>query len=235
MPKREKIDEDDDDPIGLLIPIAILLVILVFLQNLWLLIPIFVLLVIFISGVLEGRKIKERVYWVDTPGSKTVATTLPVDSPSVYDKKKKKDEGITCGTFIPILIIGWLFFESRSWIFLIPLFFLFVSLIQRIISNLQGRSKVRQGISHDRHMTIHEISDELDMPEERVRRHIVHEKRSGTSDIWFDPNTGQTSSEPAIKVDSSASSKIGCVYCGFALRGEDRFCPYCGAPIRAAA
>ena len=151
----------------------------------------------------------------------------------MYDKKKKYDEGITCGTFIPILFIGWLFLESQSWIFLIPLFFLFVSLFQRVILNIQGRSKVRQEITQDRHMTIHEISTSVGMPEERVRRHIVDDKRSGSSDVWFDPNTGQTASEPVAEVEPSASSSVGCVYCGFALRGEDRFCPYCGAPIRA--
>ncbi|MHA1480014.1 MAG: hypothetical protein ACTSQZ_01135 [Candidatus Thorarchaeota archaeon] len=151
---------------------------------------------------------------------------------TIYDRKKKKERGISCGTFVPIIFCGWLYFETGSWVFLVAIGFFLVSLFQRIISNIQGRSKVQREIAQDRHMTLGEISSSVGMPEERIRRHIVDEKRSGTSDIWFDSKTGETTSKPVGGIDSSIPSKVGCAFCGFALRDDDRFCPYCSAPIR---
>ncbi|MHA1636734.1 MAG: zinc ribbon domain-containing protein [Candidatus Thorarchaeota archaeon] len=230
MPNND--DFDDDDPIGLMIPIGILLILLVWLQIVWLLIPIAVLLIVFVSSIAEGRKIKERQYWT-SPGSDDYQSTKPIEEKSVYDRKKQKDEGITCGTFIPIIIIGWLLLETLSWVFLIPLFFLVFSLIKRILDGMSGRAKVREEIEQGKLGSVHDMSSHIGMPEDRVRRHIIDEKRSGSSDLWFDSTTGQATGKPIVTEEPTSTSIIGCTYCGFALKDADRFCPYCGAPIRA--
>ena len=223
---------DDDDSIGLLIPIVILLVLLVWLQIVWLLIPIVILLFVFVSSIAEGRKIKERQYWTRSR-LEDYPSTKPIEEKSVYDRKKQKDEGVTCGTFIPIIIIGWLFLETLSWVFLIPLFFLVFSLILRILKGISGRAKVREEIEWGQLQSVHDISSHIGMSEERVRRHIVDEKRSGSSDLWFDSTTGQATASPIVADEPPSTSKVGCTYCGFALKDADRYCPYCGAPIRA--
>ena len=231
LPNKDNFDDDDDDPIGLIIPIGILLILLVWLRIVWLLIPIVVLLIVFVSSIAEGRKIKERQYWT-SPGSDDYPRTKPIEEKSVYDRKKQKDEGITCGTFIPIIIIGWLFFETLSWVFLIPLFILAFSLFQRILKGMSGRAKVREEIERGQLKSIHDISSHIGMPEEQVRRHIVDEKRSGSSDLWFDSTTGQATQKPIATEEPTSTSRVGCTYCGFALKDVDRFCPFCGAPIR---
>ncbi len=229
MPNKDNFD--DDDPLGLIIPIVVLLLLLVWLQIVWLLIPIVVLLLVFVSSIAEGRKIKERQYW-KSPGTGDYPRTKPIEEKSVYDRKKQKDDGITCGTFIPILIIGWLFVETLFWVFLIPLFFLVFSLMKGVLSNLSGRSKVREEIQRGQLGSVHDISSHIGMPEERVRRHIVEEKRSGSSDLWFDSATGESTTQPTVAEEPTSTSQVGCTYCGFALKEADRFCPFCGAPIR---
>ncbi|TXT57955.1 MAG: hypothetical protein BAJATHORv1_10665 [Candidatus Thorarchaeota archaeon] len=150
----------------------------------------------------------------------------------IYDRKKQKEGGITCGTFIPIVIVGWLFLTTTSWIFLIPLFVLLASLIGDIIKRIHTSSEVREELRHGAGQSVPEIADRAGVPEEHARRVIVDEKRRGESDIWFDPNTGSRTSSPTSVVTPSGG-QIGCVYCGFALKDTDRFCPYCGAPIKA--
>ncbi len=229
--------ENDDNPIGLIIPIVVLLLVLIFTQVVWILIPIIILLVVFIDGVAKSRQIKSqeetmKPISVDESGSYT-SGKVPLreeDTKPIYDKKKQKEDEITCGTFIPILIVLWLFFSSLSWIFLIPLFFLLVSLFQTILNRIRGREEVKEAITRGDAGTIQDIADSTGYPEERVRRHIVREKRSGTTDVWFDPNTGTMASRPVASPEVT-STKKGCVYCGFALKDDDRFCPYCGAPI----
>ena len=78
--------------------------------------------------------------------------------------------------------------------------------------------------------TVQDLADRSGLPEDRVRRHIVDEKRAGAADVWFDSRTGEMIQEhEPVKENTSQGT---CPYCGFALRFEDRFCPYCGAPIK---
>ena len=140
-PTRAKIPQEilivgnnKDSPWGLLIPIVVLLTVMFGIGEPWLMIPIIILGIILISGVAQGSRIQTRQreydHWkAPEPGSMTSGYT-PEPSKPIYDQKKQKDQGITCGTFIPIIIVGWLFLETLSWIFLIPLVFLFVALIE---------------------------------------------------------------------------------------------------------
>ena len=98
---------------------------------------------------------------------------------------------------------------------------------------MSGRAKVREEIERGQLKSVHDISSHIDMPEERVRRHIVYEKRSGSSDLWFDSATGEGTTKPIVTKEPAGTSRVGCTYCGFALKDPDRFCPFCGAPIRA--
>ncbi|MDF1539839.1 MAG: zinc ribbon domain-containing protein [Candidatus Thorarchaeota archaeon] len=127
--------------------------------------------------------------------------------------------------------MGWLFVTSLSWVFLIPIFFLFWSFFASVLKNIRGRSEVREEIQKGDVESIQDIADRTGMREEQVRRHIVHDKRGGTADIWFDSSTGQRAFTPVP--ERTSADLYGCKYCGFALRSEDRFCPYCGAPIMA--
>lgn len=203
--------------------------------ELWLLVPIFVLGIIFISGVAQSSRIQPRQtdydHWkAPEPGNVTSGYT-PEPSKPIYDQKKQRDQGITCGTFIPIIFVGWLFMETLSWVFLIPLFFLFASLIETATKQGRGKSKVRNHLQREDLRTVQDIADSTGMTEERVRQHIVTDKRSGQSEVWFDPSSGEVTQTPA-KVVEPTQAKTRCPYCGFALKSEDRFCPYCGAPIK---
>ena len=227
--------KDNDNPWGLLIPIGVLLIVMFGIGEPWLLVPIFILGIIFISGVAQSSRIQSRQmdydHWkAPEPGSITSGYT-PEPSKPIYDQKKQRDQGITCGTFIPIIFVGWLFLETWSWVFLIPLFFLFASLIETTTKQGKGKSKVRDQLQREDMRTVQDIADTTGMTEERVRQHIVADKRSGESDIWFDPSSGKVTHTPT-KVVEPTQIKTGCPYCGFALRSEDRFCPYCGAPIK---
>lgn len=226
---------ENDNPWGLLIPIAVLLIVMYGVGEPWLLLPIAILGIIFISGVAQSNRIRNRQRDYDRwkspePGSMTSGYT-PEPSKPIYDQKKQKDQGITCGTFIPIIIIGWLFLETLSWVFLIPLAFLFAALIETAAKQGRGQSKVRDQLQREDHRTVQDIADTTGMTEEKVRQHIVTDKRKGESDVWFDPTSGQMTHSPT-EVVKPTQTKTGCSYCGFALRSEDRFCPYCGAPIK---
>jgi hypothetical protein len=210
----------------LLIPIGVLLLVFIGTGVFWILIPVFVLFCVFFGSLNEDKKIQRAGY------SYSEGITQPTQEKPIYDRKKQKDEGIAFGILIPVAILLWLFFESLSWIFLIPVFFLLWSFFESVLKNLRGQSDVRDMLRRGDARTIPEISSRTGLPEEQVRRHIVREKRSGSSDVWFNPSTGERMSIP-MNTSGASSARTGCRYCGFALRDDDRFCPYCGAPIKA--
>jgi multisubunit Na+/H+ antiporter MnhG subunit len=225
---------------GLLIPIAVLIIVMFGIREPWLLVPIAVLGIIFLADAMQSNKIEKRQeqvdYWkASEPGtysSGTVPEHRPVETKSIYDQKKQKEQGVTCGTLIPIIFVGWLFWESRSWVFLIPLLFLFAGLIENLSKSMRGKSRIQEEIQRENVRTVSDISSRTGLPEERVRQLIVTEKRSGSSDVWFDSKSGEITHSPVRAADQPATPSRGCSYCGFALKSEDRFCPFCGAPIK---
>jgi hypothetical protein len=226
---------------GLLIPIGVLIIVMYAIGNRWLLVPIFILLVIFVGDAAQSSRIEKKEhqvdYWKAPERGKYSSGTIPdhpiTETKPIYDQKKQKDQGVNCGILIPILFIGWLYWESPSWVFLVPLFFLFVGLIENLSKSIRGRSRIREEMQRGNVRTVSDISDRTGLPEERIRQRIVTEKRSGSTDVWFDPASGEITHTPMRGDDETTHSKVGCSYCGFALRPEDRFCPFCGAPIRA--
>jgi len=231
-----------ENPWGLLIPIGILVIIYLSSGVVWLLIPIVILTLVFFGGVSEERKIKTKRRRTELPRTTDPSAItfghMPekkyVQDRPIYDRKKQKEEGLALGTLIPIIIIGWLWLSSGlAWPFVIPLFVLVVVLLSNIVEHFKGQSRVRDELERSDAITIPEIASRVGVPEERVRRHIVREKRGGTSDVWFDSATGTTTSTPVRVEERTTMRGVGCLYCGFALKPEDRFCPFCGAPIRA--
>ncbi|MBE0526436.1 MAG: zinc ribbon domain-containing protein, partial [Candidatus Thorarchaeota archaeon] len=226
---------------GLLIPIVVLFIVMFGTGVPWLLIPIAILSIILLSGRSEDEKIKKREQEIihrKIPESGIYSSRYspePVveEAKPIYDQKKRKEEGVTCGTFIPIIIIGWLYLQTYSWVFLIPLFILIIALLETLYGQVRGKSEVMEELRKKPIGSISDISDRTGLPEQKVRQHIVTEKRSGSSDVWFDPSSGEMISSPIRTVDESVAKKVGCTYCGFALKPDDRFCPFCGAPIRA--
>ncbi len=235
--RRFREDEDDDSedeedrPVGLLIPIGVLSIIMVATGVVWLLIPIFVLLVSLVSSVTEEKRIRARK---DTVASSETPIPAQIDTKPIYDRRKQKEEGVAVGVLIPIGILGWLYFESGfSWVFLIPLFVLVFVFLSSVVENVSHRSKVLTEFERGQGRTVPEIAGSAGVPEDEAIQFIIGQKRKGASDVWFNPATGTTSSAPAHPADSGVSGARGCVYCGFALKPEDRYCPYCGAPIKA--
>jgi hypothetical protein len=214
---------NDENSYGLLIPIVVLLIVMYGIGEPWLLVPIGILSLIFIANLFENQRIRSR---------RQTSEPVAEDIKPIYDQKKRKDEGVTCGSFIPIIILGWLYVQTRSWPFLIPLFVLTIVLIGTLYDQIRGKTEVREELDKEVH-SISDISDRTGLPEEKVRRHIVTEKRKGTTDIWFDASSGEITSAPIQDAKESTERKVGCAYCGFALKPHDRFCPFCGAPIRA--
>lgn len=231
-----------ENPWGLLFPIGILAIVYLSLRVIWLLIPIVILTLVFFGGVSEERKIKTERRGTElqrtTDSSAITSGHMQeeeyVQDRSIYDRRKQKEEGLALGTLIPIAIIGWLWLSSGfAWPFAIPLFVLVVVFLSNIVEHFKGQSRVRDELERGEATTIPEIASRVGIPEERVRRHIVREKRGGTSDVWFDSATGTTTSTPVGAEERTTVRGVGCPYCGFALKPEDRFCPFCGAPIRA--
>jgi len=231
-----------ENPWGLLIPIGILVIIYLSLRNVWLLIPIAILALVFFGGLSEERKIETKRRRTEPPrttdSSAITSGHMPekkyVQDRPIYDRKKQKEEGLALGMLIPIVIIGWLWLSSGlAWPFAIPLFVLVVVFLSNVMEHFKGQSGVREELEGGEATTIPEIANRVGVPEERVRRHIVREKRDGASDVWFDSATGTTTSTPVRAEERATVRGVGCPYCGFALKPEDRFCPFCGAPIRA--
>ena len=231
-----------ENPWGLLIPIGILVIVYLSLDIIWLLIPIVILTIVFLGGVSEEQKIKTKRRRTELPRTTDSSTITSGHMPEkkyvqdrpIYDRKKQKEEGLALGTLVPIVIIGWLWLSSElAWPFAIPLFVLVVVFLSNIVEHFKGQSGVRDELERSEATTIPEIASRVGVPEERVRRHIVRKKRDGDSDVWFDPATGITTSTPVRVKEITTVRGVGCLYCGFALKPEDRFCPFCGAPIRA--
>jgi hypothetical protein len=107
------------------------------------------------------------------------------------------------------VILGWLFITSLSWVFLTPIFFLLWSFFESILKNMTGLGEVREEVQKGVIESIQDIANRTGMPEEKVRRHVVHEKRSGDSDIWFNPSTTRKASIP-FTPDQQSPSTYGC-------------------------
>jgi NADH:ubiquinone oxidoreductase subunit 3 (subunit A) len=232
----------ENDECGIFIPIVILSIVFLVTGIVWLVIPIVVLIIVFIQERNQQRKIKskkERIdYWRATePGAYTSGTTPEshyYNDKSIYDRTKQKEQGSVCGLLIPIFIIGILWFVfDFDWWFLIPLVVLVFSFVSTIIRQSKGKQHIISELRRGDVCTIPEIASRTGMSEDKVRKHIVEEKRSGTTDVWFDPSTGTATSTPTGTIEASPDTRGSCPYCGFELRHQDRFCPYCGAPIKA--
>ena len=227
--------EKTDETWPLLIPIGVLFIVMIGTGVIWIAIPIFVLVCVFFGNMSEQRKISEKRS--EYTHTRTYDDSLGVGSSSggeksIYDREKQKDEGIAFGILVPVVFLFMLFIQSLSWVFLVPIFFLLWAFFESVLKNIRGKPEVREAIMSGDARTIQEIADSTGVPEDQVRRQIVRQKRSGSADIWFDPSTGERASTVKHNYPPE-DSNVGCVYCGFALRGEDRFCPYCGAPIKA--
>ncbi len=215
MTKR---NDSSEETIGLLIPIGILFIVFLGTGVIFILIPIFILLTVLGSTLVAKSRIHR-------------SKEHPPEKP-IYDQWRKKEEGISIGILIPILILGWFFVRSgMSWPFLIPLFVLVMVFFGDLAGEARRSKRVRTVIDTGQGRTLSEIADSAGVREDQAILQVVHDKRRGQSDVWFDPSSGTVAERPT-RVDETRPTKMGCVYCGFALREEDRFCPYCGAPIR---
>jgi preprotein translocase subunit YajC len=234
-------DNDDNELCGILIPIIILGIVLLTTDVYWLLIPIVVLFIVFIQERNQQQKIKSKKesfdYWrasesrTYTSGAASESTIY--DDKPIFDRTKQKEQESACGLLIPIAIIGilWISFGFVWW-FLIPLVVLIFSFVSTLMKQKKGRTYVISELQSGDARTIPEIASRTGVSEDKVRKHIVTEKRSGMTDVWFDSSTGAATTTPAETVESSPDTRGGCPYCGFELRRQDRFCPYCGAPIK---
>lgn len=233
-------NQDSDDHWGLVIPIAVLAVVYFITGVGWVFIPLAILLCVLCGNVREDALIRRREeeidYWkAPKPGTYTsghISDSLQYDAKPIYDRRRQKQQGTDFGILLPILILGAvLLFTGVVWM-VIPIFVLIIIFFSDISSRSEASAQVRDQIYQNDVESVQDIADKTGMSEERVRRHIVDQKRSGESDIWFDPSTGTKVTSPVKEVPSEKTSG-GCSYCGFALKEADRFCPFCGAPIRA--
>ena len=229
------------ESVGILIPIGVLVIVMIGTGVPWLMIPIGVLTIVFFTSFNERRKIRARQsegeYWSVPPKSGITSGSMS-EQPSytfkpIYDQQKRKDEGVAVGLLLPIIFMLGFFLWTGAWPFLIPLFVLGIIFLSSLVNQNKNRLDVMRAVESSDARTIDEIADSSGVPTEVVRRHIVHEKRRGDSEVWFDSQTGTMTETPSPSYDSSATSQKGCPYCGFAMKPEDRFCPFCGAPVRA--
>ncbi|NHI83817.1 MAG: zinc ribbon domain-containing protein [Candidatus Thorarchaeota archaeon] len=231
---------DQDEQLGLVIPILVLGIVMLITRVGWLVIPLAVLICVLFGNVREETQIRKREekidYWrTSEPGTYTsgyVSDPIEADRKPIYDLKKQKQQGTDFGLVLPILIIAavWLF-TGVVWM-TIPLFVLLLVCVFSYSGRSRTSSRVRTQLYQDDVESVQDIADRTGVPEDEVRQYIVDQKRSGESGIWFDSSTGTKISSP-VKEPLSEKTGHGCLYCGFALRNADRFCPFCGAPIRA--
>ncbi|NHJ12709.1 MAG: zinc-ribbon domain-containing protein [Candidatus Thorarchaeota archaeon] len=231
--------QDSDEQLGLVIPILVLGIIYLITGVGWLVIPLIVLICVLFGNVREETQIRKREeeidYWrAPEPGTYTsgyVSDPIEADRKPLYDRKKQKQQGTDFGLALPILIIAavWLF-TGVVWM-AIPLTVLLMICLFSYSGRSKTSSRVHAQLYQDDVESVQDIADRTGMPEEKVRRYIVDQKRSGESGIWFDPSTGTKVSSP-VKEPPSEKAGRGCPYCGFALKDADRFCPFCGAPIK---
>jgi hypothetical protein len=234
-------DNDENEMCGILIPIAILGIVMLVTDVIWLLIPIIVLFIVMIEERVQHWKIKSKKetidYWhAPEPGTySSGAAPEPriYDDKPIYDRTKQKEQESAFGLLIPIGIISilWVSF-GFAWWFLIPLVVLIFSFVSTLMKQTKGRTYVISELQSGDAHTIPEIASRAGVSEDKARKHIVTEKRSGSTDVWFDSSTGAATTTPAETVESSPDTRGACLYCGFELRRNDRFCPYCGAPIK---
>ncbi len=219
-----------DELWGLLIPIVVLVIVFFGTGVIYLFIPVLVLVLVLLFALVNeggmGSMTSEQPLILGGFGQKE-SSERPM-----YEKWKRKEEGVSVGLLIPIFILGILFMTSGgSWALLIPIAVLVIVFAGDAVSDKRRGERVRAVLSDGHGRTLSEIADGAGMPEAQVIPRVVHEKRRGRADVWFDPMTG-VATDQSTRVTSEAPSRASCAYCGFALRDEDRFCPYCGAPIR---
>ncbi len=233
-------NQDSDDQWGLVIPIGVLVVIYMITGVGWVFFPILILLCVLCGNVREDAIIQRREeeidYWkAPEPGTYTsgyMPESTPYGAKPIYDRRKQKQQGTDFGLLIPIFILGtvWLF-TGVVWM-AIPILVLIILFFSSFSSRSKASAQVRDYMYKKDVESVQDIADKTGMSEERVRRYIVDQKRSGESAIWFDPSTGTKVASPTKEMPAEKTSRA-CPYCGFALKESDRFCPFCGAPIRA--
>ncbi|MFX1368914.1 MAG: zinc-ribbon domain-containing protein [Promethearchaeota archaeon] len=233
-------NQDSDDQWGLVIPIGVLFVIYMITGVGWVFFPILILLCVLCGNVREDALIRRREeeidYWKAPERGTYTSGYMPEGTPygakPIYDRRKQKQQGTDFGLLIPIFILGavWLF-TGVVWM-AIPILVLIILFFSSFSSRSKASAQVRDYMHKKDIESVQDIADKTGMSEERVRRYIVDQKRSGESAIWFDPSTGTKVPSP-VKETPAEKTIRACPYCGFALKEADRFCPFCGAPIRA--
>jgi hypothetical protein len=242
MPRRRRRGRGEkDDPWGLAIPIAVLLIMMVLTRFVWFLVPLVVLLVVFALSIQKDQEITRRAtdidYW-KAPDAKSIFSGSRIGETGgirepIYETQRKKEQGITAGVLIPIAVLILLFFLTGTVWFIIPIAVLVISFLGSSAKSQQNQSRVIKELERGDAKSVDDAAEETGLSEEKVRRHIVEGKRKGETKVWFDPNTGTKTSTPIRVTEPQAEYVRACEYCGFELRKEDRFCPYCGAPIKA--
>ncbi|MCF2138348.1 MAG: zinc ribbon domain-containing protein [Candidatus Thorarchaeota archaeon] len=228
LPNKKQNGKEDAG--GLIIAIGVLFIVFLGIHTIYLLIPIFVLVIVLISTLTTENKIKARTSERHRVSDVSYANSY-TEKP-IYDQWRRKEKGVSLGLLIPIFILGMFFMNADfSWPFLIPLFVLVTIFFGDLVSDRRRGERVRTVLTESHGRTLSEIADGAGLPEDQVIQQVVHEKRRGTADVWFDPATGVATDEH-FRDQVERPARGTCVYCGFALRDDDRFCPYCGAPIR---
>ena len=102
--------QERDGPLGLVIPIAVLVGIYLLTGIGWLFIPIVVLLCVLCGNVREDAQIRKREedihYWkAPEPGTHTsgyIPDYTAPDTKPIYDRRRQKEQGTDFGILIPI-------------------------------------------------------------------------------------------------------------------------------------
>ncbi len=219
----------DSETCGIMIPIGVLLIVYLGTGIIFLLIPVFVLIITLLSSLNINRAI-HRKKAVSQQITNDTIESYPQEP--IYDQWQRKEEGTSLGILIPIFIIGLFYVQTGfSWPFLIPLFVLVTILIGDLVGDHKRGKRVRTALTESQGRTLSEVAYGEGLSEDQAIKETIHEKRLGNLDVWFDPSTGEIV-DNRVHAESSTSARRSCIYCGFSLRDDDRFCPYCGAPIR---